>query len=356
MRSTHRDLALPSLLKKAVTDEYRITRHPILIGAGVVWSLWLILMNTGDHWHLFKTDWFMSITMVFGSFIAGATSEGGGAVAFPVMTLMFKIKPVIARDFSLMIQSVGMIAAAFTIICLKVRTEWRAVLYAGLGGAFGMILGMDVVFPLMPPAFVKVFFTSAWLSFGVALYLMNRHRDREVLSAIENFSAKHASMLFVVGVLGGCVSGVTGSGLDIVTFSLLVLCFRMSEKVATPTSVVLMGINALIGFLWRQGVGSGMQAEAWNYWYVCIPIVVVGAPAGAWFIKNRSRLYVAGFLYSSILAQYVAALLILPMTTQLVIFSLVVFGMGSLLFRYMVGIGAARLGSVQLDSAPGSLP
>ena len=35
------------------------------------------------------------------------TSEGGGAVAFPVMTLALNIKPTVARDFSLMIQSCG---------------------------------------------------------------------------------------------------------------------------------------------------------------------------------------------------------------------------------------------------------
>ena len=32
------------------------------------------------------------------------TSEGGGAVAFPVMTLALGIAPSVARDFSLMIQ------------------------------------------------------------------------------------------------------------------------------------------------------------------------------------------------------------------------------------------------------------
>ena len=35
------------------------------------------------------------------------TSEGGGAVAFPVMTLALKVCPTVARDFSLMIQSCG---------------------------------------------------------------------------------------------------------------------------------------------------------------------------------------------------------------------------------------------------------
>jgi uncharacterized membrane protein YfcA len=49
----------------------------------------------------------MTITMLIGSFIGGATSEGGGAIAFPVMTLVLKLNPKVARDFSFMIQCCG---------------------------------------------------------------------------------------------------------------------------------------------------------------------------------------------------------------------------------------------------------
>jgi uncharacterized membrane protein YfcA len=49
----------------------------------------------------------MTITMIFGSFIGGATAEGGGAVAFPVMTLVLHLAPSVARDFSFMIQCCG---------------------------------------------------------------------------------------------------------------------------------------------------------------------------------------------------------------------------------------------------------
>lgn len=35
-------------------------------------------MTYADAWYLFQENWFMSVTMAFGSFIAGATSEGGG--------------------------------------------------------------------------------------------------------------------------------------------------------------------------------------------------------------------------------------------------------------------------------------
>jgi uncharacterized membrane protein YfcA len=55
----------------------------------------------------FPDRYLLSITMVFGATIGGMTSEGGGAVAFPVMTLALGIKPSVARDFSLMIQSCG---------------------------------------------------------------------------------------------------------------------------------------------------------------------------------------------------------------------------------------------------------
>ena len=39
----------------------------------------------------------------YGSVI-GMTSEGGGAVAFPVMTLLLGVHPSVARDFSVMVQ------------------------------------------------------------------------------------------------------------------------------------------------------------------------------------------------------------------------------------------------------------
>ena len=60
-----------------------------------------------DYFSLFPDRYLLSITMIFGAMIGGATSEGGGAVAFPVMTLALGIEPSVARDFSMMCQSCG---------------------------------------------------------------------------------------------------------------------------------------------------------------------------------------------------------------------------------------------------------
>ncbi|MEO0651611.1 MAG: TSUP family transporter, partial [Planctomycetota bacterium] len=163
-----------------MTAPARPASRSIVAVALFVWACWLAGMVSGDRWGVFAEAWFMSITMVIGSFIAGATSEGGGAVAFPVMTLVFEIKPAVARDFSLMIQAVGMTAASATILYTRIPVERHALVWSSLGGAVGIVLGIEVIAPLLSPKFTKMTFLAVWLSFAFALFWINRYHDREV--------------------------------------------------------------------------------------------------------------------------------------------------------------------------------
>ena len=92
---------------------------------------WSYMLNNPEHWALFGerdgavAGYWATITMVFGSLVAGATSVGGGAVAFPVMTLVLSVPPMVARDFSLLIQTVGMVAASFTIVYQRIAVDWK---------------------------------------------------------------------------------------------------------------------------------------------------------------------------------------------------------------------------------------
>lgn len=296
-------------------------------------------MAIQGNWSLFSDNYFMSVTMVLGSFIAGATSEGGGAVAFPVMTLVFNIKPAVARDFALLIQSVGMTAAGLTIWLNRVPIVRDCLIWTSLGGAAGIVFGLEYVAPNVPPPYAKMLFTSTWLAFAIALWMINRQRERHVRDSIGDANARTQLLLVAVGAVGGVITSITGSGLDIITFSLLVLVFRVSESVATPTSVVLMGINAFVGALYGSTLGGGLAEQAWTYWWVCVPVVVVGAPLGALFIRNRSRLFIARLLMVSIVAQFVAALLIVPQNIRLLGFSALIFLMGLGLFSFMSALG-----------------
>lgn len=309
-------------------------RRRLIVTALVVQALWLVGMVAGDRWHLFQSGWFMSVTMAVGSFIAGATAEGGGAVAFPAMTLLFKVPPPVARDFALMIQSVGMGAASLLILTTGIKVIRPAIVWGGVGGVVGVIVGIAVVAPRVPPPFTKMGFLAVWLAFALALALIHRRPDRLRLHDL-SVGSREALVLACTGVVGGVISGVSGSGLDIVVFSLLVLRFSVSEAVATPTSVVLMASNAMVGFVWKSTLGGGMADEAWAFWWVCVPIVVVGAPLGAWFIRERSPRFIARLLQVSIVVQFVGGVVIIPQSPRLFAFTVVVFGVASGLFAWM---------------------
>jgi uncharacterized protein len=288
----------------------------------LVW--WSYMLNHTESFALFGepegddedgvAGYWASITMVFGSLVAGATSVGGGAVAFPVMTLALGVTPPVARDFSLMIQTVGMVAATFTILYQQIRVDWQAIVWCTLGGMIGCPLSLGLIAPHIPPPVTKMAFVSTWFAFAVALYLLNRNPERKTFAIIHNgprFQTRHQLALVLAGVVGGLLTGLAGSGMDITVFAVHTLYFRVSEKTATPTSVILMAVNTTVGFFfkafWLEG---GMAPQAINFWLVCVPVVTFGAPIGSWLASYCHRLVLAWFVYICNTVQFAAAVVI----------------------------------------------
>src|SRR5690349_14018791 len=59
-----------------------------LLGVLGAWS-WYV--SSLPDWSRLTRRWAASLTMVFGSFIAGSSPEGSAAISYPVFTLLLKI-------------------------------------------------------------------------------------------------------------------------------------------------------------------------------------------------------------------------------------------------------------------------
>lgn len=304
----------------------------ILIPIVLVVLVWVIYMFIHNSWHLFADLWFISVTMVFGSFIAGASAEGGGAVAFPVMTLIFKIPSEVARNFSLAIQSVGMTTASYLILVKKFKVEYRYLWLASIGGTIGIVFGTYYLVPVIPAPFAKMLFVSFWMSFGLVLFYINVIYKRETNDRLPGLGWSERLTIVLVGIIGGGLSSLLGSGLDIFSFSYVTMRYHLSEKVATSTSVIIMAINSIAGFILHYYIINDFSEREFNYWLVCIPVVVFGAPLGAYFINSRTRGFIAKFLYIVILAQFIGALFIIRPSGTLLVFSFLVFFFGLFFF------------------------
>ncbi len=193
--------------------------YPGLLAA--IYAAWSVYMFTTGRWALFLEHWPVTLTMSLGSFVAGATAEGGAAVAFPVFTKVLQIPSTDARTFGLMIQSVGMMMAATIILVQKINFLPAVVGWVSLGGVAGMIAG-SYLFSI-PPPYPRVIFTFAATTFGVALAVSRwslRLKPRSVLPAWNN---RYRVLFLLLGVLGGAFAANTGSGIDMLTFVVLTL-------------------------------------------------------------------------------------------------------------------------------------
>lgn len=150
--------------------------------------------------------------------------------------------------------------------------------------------------------------------------------------------------------MGGIFSGIAGSGIDICSFAILTLLFRVTEKTATPTSVVLMAINTCIGFFYRQFIMNEIATDSWDYFYVCIPIVVIGAPTGSIIGSFLHREVLAIFVYITDTVQLIAALVIVKpwnISTMLLITSIIFIICGGFIFSIMTRIGLKIMNNIE---------
>ncbi len=302
----------------------------------IVWLVWYVYTHP-DSLSILQQNWPITLTMTLGSFIAGATSEGGGAIAFPVFTKMLHIQPQDAKVFSLAIQSIGMTAATLTIIVMRVTVSWRFILWASLGGVFGVYIGSVLISQLLQAALLKMLFTSMIVSFAIALLILNG-RNRVYNHSLPILYWREKMLILLTGFVGGVMTGLVGNGIDIICFSVMVLLFRLSEKVSTPTSVVLMAFNAMAGFVLQLFVIGGFTAKVEVYWLAAVPVVVVGAPLGAYICTQMSNKAIVAILLILIFVELLSSLYLIPLTADIVVVSLTVFLTFSLIYCRMATI------------------
>lgn len=84
--------------------------------------MWAASLTSNSLWGaIYEEYWSGALGMVLGSFIAGSTPLGGGVIAFPIAVLILELTPSEGRDVSVMIQSIGMNAAAWILVTTKPR-------------------------------------------------------------------------------------------------------------------------------------------------------------------------------------------------------------------------------------------
>lgn len=275
------------------------------------YSGWALLVFGGGWWEKVKEHWPISVAMTAGSYVAGSTPMGGGTVGFPILVLLFDEEAKIGRNFSFAVQSVGMTSATIFILCTGVPIAWRSLRWTMLGSLIGTPLGAAFIAPYAPDLFITVMFGVIWASFGI-MTLLKIGEFTRYSGMTPSSAAFERNIGLFTGLFGGaCIAALTGVGIDMLLYTLLVLLLRCDLKIAVPTSVIIMSFTSLVGIgsnVLLQRMNPALyhiSPEVFYNWMAAAPIVALGAPLGAFMVKIIPRKITLIFVAILCVIQYV---------------------------------------------------
>ena len=261
-----------------------------------LWFVWLAAFYAVWSWLMFGAGgapdavahWPIAAAMAAGSYAAGSTPMGGGTVGFPILVLLFDQPAQLGRDFSLAVQSIGMVSASIFILARRVPVATAMLRGALLGVTIGLPLGIFAVAPFVPALWIKLVFATIWGSFGILhLWRIDEIAGHEGMTEFDERWDRRVG--FTVGLLSGAtVVAVSGVGVDMVLYTVLVLLCRTDLKIAIPTSVLIMAYASVVGIA-TKALCTGVQDGVYANWLAAAPVVALGAPVGAFVVEKIGR-------------------------------------------------------------------
>ena len=214
----------------------------------------------------------------------GLIGGGGSILTVPVLVYLFAISPTIAISYSLFIVGITSLVGAFNYF-LKGLVNFKTVLLFGSSSITTVFIARKFIIPFLPnfffrlgsievthSLFVMVVFAILMVSASVSMI-----RGRKIVA--EKQTNEKPWMLIMYGVLIGLVTGFLGAGGGFLLIPALVIFMKLPMKEAIGTSLLIIALNSLIGFLGD----IGRHVIDWKFITIVSALAILGIFIGGYF-------------------------------------------------------------------------
>ena len=232
------------------------------------------------------TSIFMEVIGYAGALLMGLIGGGGSILTVPILVYLFLLDGVTATSYSLFIVGVTSLFGSASHF-RQGNVHVRAVLLFGLPSLVSVYLSRHFVVPLIPDTlFVIGDFTLTKSVFLLVLFAVvmllaswSMIRLRPASHAAEAALTAKPAALLPEGLLVGCLTGLLGAGGGFLIVPALVMAARLGMKQAIGTSLVIISLNALVGFVgslhWETRID-------WPFLAVFSAVSLAGTLLGSW--------------------------------------------------------------------------
>lgn len=220
----------------------------------------------------------------------GLIGGGGSILTVPVLVYLFKVDAVLATSYSLFVVGATSLVGAYKNY-RKGFVDIKTALIFGAASITTVLLTRRFLIPLIPTIIwtdgnititrslvTMVLFAALMLMASMSMIKGNKRLPEPTLKTKDNVMPS----LLSYGVAIGLVTGLLGAGGGFLLIPALVLLLKMPMKNAVGTSLFIIALNSLLGFLGD----IGQVNINWAFLLTITAIAVAGILAGTWMSKK----------------------------------------------------------------------
>lgn len=221
------------------------------------------------------------IAALFIGIALGLIGGGGSILTVPVLVYLFKIPPITATSYSLFIVGVTSLIGAINNYRKQLIDVRTTVLFGLTSIAIVFVVRRFIIhkipeeihagnFTLHFPVLTMVLFAVLMILASISMIFSH------VTNEYQTKQKKQLAFLLLCGIIIGLITGFLGAGGGFLLIPALVLLIQLPMKKAIGTSLLIIALNALIGF----GADLGHLIINWKFLLIITSIAITGVVIG----------------------------------------------------------------------------
>lgn len=222
--------------------------------------------------------------------VLGLIGGGGSILTVPILVYLIGLNPIIATAYSLFVVGVTSVIGAFKnykkgLVDVKTATIFAipAFIAVYLTRRFLVPMIPDVVFSannfqVTNSIFIMVLFAIIMLLASFSMIKTKKNKDLEANAEPISYNFP---LIALEGILVGVLTGIVGAGGGFLIIPALVLLAKLPMKKAVGTSLLIIAVKSLIGFL---GDLPNIDVD-WNFLLLFTALSVLGIILGVYLSK-----------------------------------------------------------------------
>lgn len=225
----------------------------------------------------------------------GLIGGGGSILTVPVLVYLMGINPVLATAYSLFVVGSTSLIGSFTYM-KKGLLNYKAAAVFAVPSFIAVFLTRMYVVPAIPETVLRMGDLVITKSIGIMVFFalimilasISMIRDKKKESSEEPGELKfNFPLIALEGAIVGTLTGIVGAGGGFLIIPALVLLVRLPMKMAVGTSLLIIAVKSLIGFLGD----IEQQPIDWSFMLLFTALSIAGIFIGSWMSKFINGAY-----------------------------------------------------------------